>query len=249
MLTVKENDSERSTPTRAATITCSNWMKLLNAGLMKPVRLSLMACVLATAGCSGNPADLTGGVASVGATRASAESKSSVQLASTVASPQAVGAPVALPKSYTLAPGDKLRILVFNETEMSREYEVDTAGKVTLALIGAVHAAGKTPSELQEALREALGKGYLRNPKVSVEVSSYRPFYVIGEVTKAGEYPFKNGMNVISAVAVAGGYSYRANSATVYIRRAEEPTERAYEASNSLMIYPGDIVRVPERFF
>jgi protein involved in polysaccharide export with SLBB domain len=140
-------------------------------------------------------------------------------------------------------------LAVFNENEMSREYEVDSAGKVTLALIGAVQAGGRTPSELQDGLREALGKGYLRNPKVSVEVSSYRPFYVIGEVTRAGEYPFKNGMNVISAVAVAGGYSYRANNTTIYIRRAEEPTEKAFEASNGVMVYPGDIVRVPERFF
>ena len=189
-----------------------------------------------TTGCASTP-DLTS-VASVGA--AKTQSAASSPATATAAAPA---------KGYVLAPGDKLRISVFNETEMSREYEVDTAGKVTLALIGAVQAAGKTPSELQDGLREALGKGYLRNPKISVEVSSYRPFYVIGEVTKAGEYPYKNGLNVISAVAVAGGYSYRANANTVFIRRAEEPAEKAYDASNAVLVYPGDIVRIPERLF
>ena len=193
-----------------------------------------------TTACASN-SDIVS-VAAVGASKTQSASGSPATAPSTAP-------PAASAKGYILAAGDKLRISVFNEAEMSREYEVDTAGKVTLALIGAVQASGKTPSELQEGLREALGKGYLRNPKVSVEVSSYRPFYVIGEVTKAGEYPYKNGLNVISAVAVAGGYSYRANSNTVYIRRAEEPAEKAYDASNAVMVYPGDIVRIPERLF
>jgi protein involved in polysaccharide export with SLBB domain len=150
---------------------------------------------------------------------------------------------------YVLGPGDKLRIQVFNETEMSREYEVDSAGQVTLALIGAVQASGKSPSQVQEGIQQALSKGYLRNPKVSVEVANYRPFYVIGEVTKAGEYPYKNGLNVISAVAVAGGYSYRANEKTVFIRRANEATEQPVTASSGIAIQPGDIVRIPERMF
>jgi protein involved in polysaccharide export with SLBB domain len=203
----------------------------------------LLALAALAAGCANGVSELAGGAAAVGASK-------TVAATTVLPSAAALAAPAATAtRGYVLAPGDKLRISVFNENEMSREYEVDSAGKVTLALIGAVQASGRTPSELQEGLREALGKGYLRNPKVSVEVSSYRPFYVIGEVTKAGEYPFKNGMNVISAVAVAGGYSYRASNATVYIRRAEEPVERAYEASNAVMVYPGDIVRVPERFF
>lgn len=153
------------------------------------------------------------------------------------------------PRGYQLGPGDKLRIMVFNEAEMSREYEVDTAGKVTLALIGAVDAAGSSPSELQERIRQALAKGFLRDPKVSVEVVSYRPFYVIGEVTKSGEYPYKNGMNVISAVAVAGGYTYRADTRRVFLRRANETSEASFDISSGLPVYPGDIVRIPERFF
>ena len=213
----------------------------MKAKLVKFLRLLTMTFTVAVAACANTGAEFGSGVATVGAAKVIA----GVNVAASPGAP----ATVIPSKGYVLAPGDKLRISVFNETEMSREYEVDSAGQVTLALIGAVQASGKTPSELQEGLREALGKGYLRNPKVSVEVSSYRPFYVIGEVTKAGEYPFKNGLNVISAVAVAGGYSYRANTGTIYIRRAEEPSEKAYESSNAVLVYPGDIVRVPERFF
>jgi protein involved in polysaccharide export with SLBB domain len=213
-------------------------------------QFALLTLAVVLAGCANAPSEMTGGVVGVGAAKPVMATATAVPSAGALGAPPPVaGSPPAGGRGYVLAPGDKLRISVFNENEMSREYEVDSAGKVTLALIGAVQASGRTPSELQEGLREALGKGYLRNPKVSVEVSSYRPFYVIGEVTRAGEYPFKNGMNVISAVAVAGGYSYRANNTTIYIRRADEPVERAYEASNGVMVYPGDIVRVPERFF
>ena len=160
-----------------------------------------------------------------------------------------VSAPAAATGGYVLGPGDKLRILVFNENEMSREYEVDTAGKVTLPLIGAVQAAGKSPSELQEVIRSGLKQGFIRDPKVSIEVLSYRPFYIIGEVTKAGEYPYKNGMNVVSAVATAGGYSYRADTARIYIRRATETAEKPYDAASAVQVMPGDIIRVPERYF
>ena len=210
----------------------------------------LLGCLLA--GCSGTLPEPGAQMASVGAAKKFAVAASPT--ASTVATTSTPGtaatpSPEGAGRGYVLAAGDKLRIQVFNEPEMSREYEVDTAGKITLALVGAVQAAGATPSELQDRIREALSEGYLRNPKVSVEVASYRPFYVLGEVSKAGEYPFKNGLNVLSAVAVAGGYSYRADTKTIYIRRANETVERAYEASNGVMVGPGDIVRIPERYF
>ncbi len=161
----------------------------------------------------------------------------------------AAGGGVAGEVAYVLGPGDKVRILVFNEAEISREYEVDSAGKVTLPLIGAVQASGKTPVDLQESIRKSLAQGYIRDPKVSIEVLSYRPFYIIGEVSKSGEYPYKNGMNVVSAVAVAGGYTYRANTGTVFVRRANEQTERSYDANGRIPVGPGDIVRIPERYF
>lgn len=172
-----------------------------------------------------------------------------VQQAGLTAQPGAVAAKPVARAGYVLGPGDKLRIIVFNEKELSREYEVNTAGQVTLPLIGAVQAAGQTPSQVQTAVAVKLRQGYIRDPKVSVEVINYRPFYIIGEVAKAGEYPFKSGMNIMSAVAIAGGYTYRASTSKVFVRRANESIERAYQASASIQIYPGDIVRVPERYF
>lgn len=150
-------------------------------------------------------------------------------------------------RGYVLGPGDKLRIVVFNENELSREYEVDGAGKVAMLLVGPVEAAGLTPREFETSLVSKL-RGLLRNPKVSVDVVSYRPFYILGEVNKAGEYSYRNGMNVMSAIASAGGFTYRANGRVVYIQRGNE-AERSYEASTRTLIYPGDVIRVPERFF
>lgn len=89
----------------------------------------------------------------------------------------------------------------------------------------------------------------MRDPRVNVEVLQYRPFYIIGEVSKPGEYPYRNGMNIMSAVAVAGGFTYRANDGTVYIRRAGQTQEYAYPVTTTTMVLPGDIVRVGERLF
>ena len=152
-----------------------------------------------------------------------------------------------LDRAYVLGGGDKLRIVVFNETELSREYEIDGAGKVSMLLVGSVQAAGLSPHEFSSQLAEKL-KAYLRNPKVSVDVLSYRPFYVLGEVNKAGEYSYRNGMNVFGAIAAAGGHTYRANTHVVYIQRGNED-ERGYETNARVPIFPGDVIRVPERYF
>ena len=153
----------------------------------------------------------------------------------------------ALDRAYILGGGDKLRITVFNEAELSREYEIDGAGKVSMPLAGPVQAAGLSPHDFELSLTGKL-KAYLRNPKVSVDVLSYRPFYVLGEVNKAGEYPYRSGMNVFSAIAAAGGHSYRANTHVVYIQRGNDE-ERGYDTATRVPIFPGDVIRVPERFF
>jgi protein involved in polysaccharide export with SLBB domain len=150
-------------------------------------------------------------------------------------------------RGYVLGAGDKLRIVVFNENELSREYEVDGSGKVSMLLVGPVQASGMTPREFEADLATKLKK-FLKSPKVNVDVVGYRPFYILGEVNKAGEYPYRNGMNVLSAVASAGGYSYRANTRVVYIQRGNDP-ERSYDVTTRIPIYPGDVLRVPERFF
>jgi polysaccharide export outer membrane protein len=166
---------------------------------------------------------------------------------STAATPAAlVKADSAL--EYHLGSGDKVRVTVYGEKDLSGEFDVAGTGKVSLPLIGQVQAAGLTLGDFEDAISGKLKEGYLTNPKVNVEVLNYRPFYIMGEVGKPGEYPYTNGMNVLNAVAVAGGFTYRANQDQVYITRGGDK-ESAYALSQSVRVLPGDIVRIPERFF
>lgn len=170
-----------------------------------------------------------------------------VQPAAQAASPDAPLPPDA-DIDYELGSGDKLRVLVFGEEDLSGEFDVSGSGMVALPLIGQVRARGLTLSKFEDAVEAKLREGYLTNPRVSVEVMNYRPFYIYGEVAEPGQYPYTSGMTVLNAVAVAGGYSYRANQSEVYITRGEGD-EVAYPASQAVKVLPGDVVRVPERFF
>jgi protein involved in polysaccharide export with SLBB domain len=148
-----------------------------------------------------------------------------------------------------LAPGDKLRVTVFGEDRLSGEYQIDNGGSLSLPLTGTIQGAGLTKSELEQAITTQLKSQYLRNPKVTVDVVSYRPFYVLGEVQKPGEYPFRSGLNVLSAIAIAGGATYRAAPSKVLIQRSGTKEEKEYPQSSTVLVMPGDVVRVPERFF
>lgn len=154
----------------------------------------------------------------------------------------------AVDKSYRLGAGDRLRLIVFGEQDLSGEFEVDATGGVAVPLIGLVPAQGNTVREFETKVATRLADGYLTSPKVSVEVLSYRPFYIIGEVQNGGEYPYVAGMHVLNAVAMAGGYTYRANKSRVLISRSGEEEER-FPADTQTEIMPGDVIRVPERFF
>lgn len=149
---------------------------------------------------------------------------------------------------YRLGTGDKLRVIVFGEPDLSGEFDITGAGKVSLPLIGQVHATGLTIDQFEKEVANKLADGYLTSPKVSIEVLNYRPFYIIGEVDKPGQYPYTNGMTVLNAVAVGGGYTYRANTDFVYITRGDGE-EAKYPANQPVRVLPGDVVRVPERFF
>ncbi|MFN4228291.1 polysaccharide biosynthesis/export family protein [Parvibaculum sp.] len=149
---------------------------------------------------------------------------------------------------YALGVGDRLRVIVFGEPDLSGEFDVSGSGNVALPLIGQVRAKDLTLSQFEDAVEAKFSEGYLNNPRVSVEVLNYRPFYIYGEVENSGQYPYTNGMTVLNAVAVAGGYTYRANTDRVYITRGDG-TEQEYPASQSVKVLPGDVVRVPERFF
>jgi len=149
--------------------------------------------------------------------------------------------------AYQLGSGDKLRVIVFGEEDLSGEFEVDDTGAVSLPLVGEVGAGGRTLRSFEAAVREQLSDGYLKDPRVSVQVINYRPFYIIGEVEKGGEYPFVSGMHLLNAVAVAGGFTYRANTSKVFITRGNRELE--FAVTPELRLEPGDVIRVPERFF
>ena len=151
--------------------------------------------------------------------------------------------------NYRLGTGEKLKITVYGEEDLSGEFLVDGSGQVQFPLVGQVRAGGLTIHQFVAELTAALGAKYLRDPKVSVQIENYRPFYIMGEVNKPGEYPYENGLNVLGAVALAGGYTYRADSSDVYIRRNGSTREESLPADGTTKIYPGDIVRISERLF
>lgn len=175
-----------------------------------------------------------------------------VPVAAMPTSPSAPSAPAARVTAagdYVLGPGDKVRVIVFGEETLSGEFVVGGAGKVSFPLIGDVAASGLPVQAFQAELENGLRQGYLKSPRVSVEVLTYRPYYILGEVNKPGEYPYSNGLNVLNSIATAGGFTYRAQTKRVFIRRANESTERPYSLTSGLQVAPGDTIRVAERFF
>lgn len=151
--------------------------------------------------------------------------------------------------TYVLGPTDRVRVKVYGEPDVAGEYEVDSSGYVSIPLAGRIRAAGSNTRQLERAITAALSKGIVRDPRVNVEIALYRPFYILGEVKKSGEYPYRVGMTVLDAIASAGGFTYRANENKVYLRRAGGAGEEIYPLDAPLLIYPGDNIRVPERFF
>ena len=149
-----------------------------------------------------------------------------------------------------LQAGDKVRVVVFGEDKLSTEYEVGGNGTIAMPLIGAVRATGMTGKELEGVIAGKLRAGQiLRNPQVTVSAATVRPFYVLGEVERPGEYTFHSGLNVMSAAAKAGGYTYRASKSRVLIQRAGETGFKEYKLSPEVPVFPGDLINVPERYF
>lgn len=187
------------------------------------VRLLVLATVLATAGCAG------------GAAREVA--------------PVAV-ADADLPTyAYALSGGDRVRVVVFGNATLGGEFTIGGSGFISLPLIGEVDVRGLTSTQLQERIVTKLADGYLKDPRVAVEVLSTRPFYILGEVNKPGQYPFANGLTVLGAVAQAGGYTYRAQTGQVLIKHAGQGAEKSYDVTATTAVAPGDTIRIKERWF
>jgi len=160
-----------------------------------------------------------------------------------------VGASNGTIDEYQLGANDKLRLTIYNEPTLSGEFSVSSDGTLSLPLIGDVDAVGKTAKQVSDIIRAKLADGYLRDPRVSMEVITFRPFFILGEVASPGQYPYVNGLTVLNAIATAQGYTPRAQKTVVYIRRAGEAEEKAYKVTPDLRVLPGDTVRIGERYF
>lgn len=150
---------------------------------------------------------------------------------------------------YLLDTGDRLRVFVYGQPNLSRQYTVDHGGKITIPLIGAVTTRAKTTAQLEGAIRSMLGTQYVRDPQVTVDVQQNRPFFILGEVKSAGQYPYVSGMTVETAIAIAGGYSERASDRMFRITRRINGYVEQIEAPSDYVVKPGDTVTVFERFF
>jgi len=152
-------------------------------------------------------------------------------------------------RPYTLDAGDRLRVVVFGQDGITNTYVVDASGKVNLPLIGAVSARGLTNQQLAAAIASRLKQGYVREPHVSVEVETYRPFFILGEVTTPGQYPYVANLTAEMAVAIAGGFAPRAYKQTVQLTRRADGQQAHIEVPLDYPIRPGDTILVKERWF
>jgi protein involved in polysaccharide export with SLBB domain len=153
-------------------------------------------------------------------------------------------------EGYLLEPGNRVRITVFNEPNLTGDFSVDSAGNIALPLIGNVPASGITAKALAHRIEENLKRGdFLQSPNVATEIQTFRPFYVLGEVRQGGEFQYSTGMTVLSGIARAGGYDYRAVTGEVVLVRIVDGKQKEYRATEETPILPGDIIKVLERRF
>ena len=151
--------------------------------------------------------------------------------------------------TYTLGSGDKLRVIVYGQEDLTNSYAVDTAGRIDMPLIGFVPARGLTTSRLAAAIARRLRNGYIRDPHVAVEVEAYRPFFILGEVTHPGQYPFVSHMTIETAVAIAGGYTPRAYRWSAEVTRPTPDGPVKLQGPPMFLLKPGDTVLVTGRWF
>ena len=153
-----------------------------------------------------------------------------------------------LHRVYRLATGDKLKVSVFGEENLSGTFEVNAFGQVSMPLIGEVPARGLGVNQFHDNVAKKLSAGYLKNPRIAVEILNYRPIFVHGEVKNGGEFQYKNGITLRDAVAMAGGYTYRADQGYLNIAREGE-ADASVEMPTDIPVLPGDNIKIPERFF
>jgi protein involved in polysaccharide export with SLBB domain len=198
----------------------------------------LLLALLALAACDSDPTPVV----------PAPDGGASAQLAP--ASAPGGGAAVPGGPDYKLGPNDRVRIIVFGQPTLTGEYSLDGNGVLAFPLIGNVPAQGVTTSELQKTIAAKLSPDYLVNPSVSAEVVTRRPFYVIGEVHKPGNYPYVTDMTAVNAVAMAGGFTYRARKNDFYVKRLDQSGKMVrFRATGGTVLQPGDTLEVRERMF
>jgi polysaccharide biosynthesis/export protein len=176
-------------------------------------------------------------------------------LAAVAAAPATAGTPAAEAptevfdaSSYRVDSGDKVKVIVYGEPELSGEFLIDGKGDLSIPLVGTINAKSLTVRQMEAAISKKLEQGYIVEPKINVEVLNYRPFYIIGEVRNPGNYAFVSGMTVTQAVAMAGGYTYRARETSAVMKRSKTP-DREELVPVSAGVMPGDVIIIKERYF
>ncbi|WP_347302205.1 polysaccharide biosynthesis/export family protein [Croceibacterium sp. TMG7-5b_MA50] len=152
-------------------------------------------------------------------------------------------------ENYPLGVGDKVRLTVYREENLSGEFPVGPAGTISVPLIGTVPVTGESADAVAEAIRMRLADGYLKDPRVNVELVQLRPYFILGEVSDPGRYEYASGLTALNAIATAGGFTPRSEKRVLYIRAAGTEGEQAYRLTADLRIRPGDTLRVGERLF
>jgi len=193
-------------------------------------------------------ADSSGGVITAPSS-ASAGSPRAAYATVPIAAPVAYTKPVRYNASYHLNAGDKLRVVVYGQEGLTNTYAIDAGGSITMPLIGSVPARGRTPAGLAAEIGARLRAGFIRDPSVAVEIESYRPFFILGEVAAPGQYPYVPNMTVESAVAIAGGFSPRARRDQVTVTHSDASGTGRYVVPPGTSLSPGDTVLVGERWF
>ena len=150
---------------------------------------------------------------------------------------------------YRVGAGDRLTIRVVGEPDLTADYLVDGSGNISMPYVQSLNVGGSTTPRIEAMITDRLRSGYLRNPEVSVQVTTLRPFYILGEVNSAGSFAYQPGITVQNAIAIAGGYGSRADHRKVLITRKNAGGTNTYKVPVTTQIYPGDIIYIRERWF
>jgi len=150
---------------------------------------------------------------------------------------------------YKLGSGDEIKVTVYGEPELSGPFVVDGQGSISMSLIGQVEVVNLSLTEMSRVLETKLKDGWLKDPKVTAELVKGRPYYILGEVNRPGEYPFVSGLTMMNAIASAGDFTYRADRGRILVKSADSPNEREVVLTPTTTVRPGDTIRIRERFF